>query len=208
MGIGFVVALISACSSSPDLMGPRSADSELAILMTGDFTTLATDTDNKLTDRRRRLPGLGDGEWVYLQLNSGDDQQLYRQRVLQLTTTGPDSVVQQTWSLAAPADKRDLIGDPARLAALTLVDLSPSLNEGCEVYWTRASNQNRWEWRSEVSPQRCIIFSERRGYKIGIGADGLISASALWQAERGFSLAGEHLWGTQPGEFVQLERVR
>jgi len=201
-----IAALLQGCTGIWAERWP--VDQQIAAAMIGDFETDPANGGNQFLDRRRALPPLGDGLWIYLQLNSGPDQTLYRQRVLQLVDHGARGVVQNTFSLASPDDKRDLIADPARLAALTLADLKPTLEKGCDFAWHPAARSSGFLWRGEVSPEDCVIFSKRRQQRIRIGAESLLRDDALWQAERGFDLEGNFLWGSSEGDFTQLTKVR
>ncbi|MEL7298134.1 MAG: chromophore lyase CpcT/CpeT, partial [Pseudomonadota bacterium] len=149
-----------------------------------------------------------DGQWIYLQLNSGPDRALYRQRVLQLITQSDGSILQRTYSLHSDDDRRDLIEDPERLSTLDRDDLEPAMAEGCDMVWrafTETSDGMRF--RGVVSPDRCVIQSKRRNQPLAIGAETLLGVNAIWQAERGFDLQGNALWGSAPGEFNKLRRT-
>ncbi|MEM7612097.1 MAG: chromophore lyase CpcT/CpeT [Pseudomonadota bacterium] len=198
----FGALLLGGCA--PAVVAPQPEKS-LVMLLIGDFQT-AADAETQLTDRRRALESLGDGDWLYLQLNSGADQKLYRQRVLQIARNAEGQVMQRTYALRSDADKRDLIADPARLSALAMEDLEPALAQGCEVVWRPAADDGPWSWVGEVDPELCIIYSERRQARIAIGAKTLLNESALWQSESGFDLQGNRLWGSAQDEYVQLQR--
>ncbi|MFK8053266.1 MAG: chromophore lyase CpcT/CpeT [Woeseiaceae bacterium] len=194
---------MTGCATSEE----ASILGDLAAMMEGDFISTTSGDESQFIDRRRRLVALGDGEWIYWQVNTGTDRKLYRQRVLQLTTDSTGRIEQTTFSLAAKKDHRDLIADADRLASITVGDLTTSLNNGCQLFWTRSQDTEEILWRGIVSPDQCVISSKRRGQDIRIGAESVLSGRELWQAERGFDLAGQLLWGTPPGEFNRLTRV-
>ncbi|MEM7765490.1 MAG: chromophore lyase CpcT/CpeT [Pseudomonadota bacterium] len=206
--LSVIVLFVSGCATTAE---PDIAQ-QLADLMVGDFASLPADR-NQFVDRRRRLSALGEGHWVYLQLNSGSDRVLYRQRLLQLVAQSDGSILQRTYSLQHEADKRDLIEDSERLGTLVFDDLEPAMAEGCDMVW-RAANASpagasptSMRFRGVVSPDRCVIQSKRRNQPLAIGAETLLGVSAIWQAERGFDLQGNALWGSAPGEFNKLRRT-
>lgn len=203
IALSLVICCLAACSH----MSPAGSEiAELAGLMVGDFETAPDVAESRFVDQRRRLAALGDGEWVYMQLNSGPDGRLYRQRVLQLTRERDGVVRQRTYRLTADGDRRDLIADPERLAALTRGDLDMSADMDCANFWRRGSGDSIWLWQGRVDPGKCIIFSERRQARIAIGAEAYLKHDALWLAERGFDLEGQLLWGSPLGEYSQLHR--
>lgn len=185
----------------------QNATAELAALMVGDFSTAAHVVDDRFVDQRRRLPAIGEGEWVYLQLNSGPEGRLYRQRVLQLIPESSGEIRQRTFRLIADADQRDLIADPQRLAALTVSDLDMSSALDCPNLWRRGSTDSPWLWQGRVDADQCHIFSERRQKKIAIASDAYLNSDELWLAERGFDLDGQLLWGTPEGKFSELRKA-
>jgi hypothetical protein len=63
-------------------------------------------------------------------------------------------------------------------------------------------------WIGRVEPADCRIFSERRQAEIAIEGETRLGTKSLLQTERGFSLEGEKLFGTNEGEFIQLYRTK
>ena len=59
-----------------------------------------------------------------------------------------------------------------------------------------------------VDPAKCVITSSRTGKLRGIGAESLLTETTLKLAERGFDAdTGEQLFGTKPGDYIELQRV-
>ncbi len=191
----------SACSQQPT--SPVSAEIALANLLTGKFV-YAPGSDDAFTDQRLRIPPLGPGEWLYLQINTGSENKIYRQRVLQFVyEPSSDTVLQRAYALRDPQAFVDV---SAANGLPQSKDLEEALEDGCDMVWTREPQHSEWLWRGLVDPGRCKIFSERRQTEIAIGADALVDSERLWQAERGFDLAGQQLFGSAPDEYLRLSR--
>lgn len=197
----------ASCAAPEESQSPQA----LADAMVGFHESEPGDPNNNFTDQRFRLAFPNDDSgsaWVYLQLNTGDDRKVYRQRVLQLLP-GDKSVIQRTWLLKDPSAVLDQAGQPDDVDALTLADLEkPLLEEGCVQRWTYApaSDAQPWEWVGVVDPKTCVIQSKRRNKRIGIGSEARLSATTLKQAERGFDLDGSQIWGTADGDFAVMNR--
>ena len=196
--IALIVCGLTACVTPP----AQSPAQILAAQMSGTFET-AIGSDNAMRDRRVSIAPLGAGEWLYYQVNHKSDLSVYRQRILQLETM-PDGRVQQTaWTFKDAAAHVDLWDNSELQAILSLDDLSTGLEQGCAQIWSREDDV----WSGAVDPGTCIISSTRRGTEIRIGAESLLDEASLSLAERGFDLAGEQLWGTEPGDYYRLVRV-
>ncbi len=178
----------------------------LADLMHGTFDTHASNADSKpethLVDRRVRidLPLLGDYVF-YSQINEGEEQTVYRQRILALEAADDGRIVQSAYSLKNPDQFVD--AGPGDFTEVSKADLVASLPDGCErVYELRGA-----EFYGRVDPRNCIITSSRTGKLRAIEAESILSESSLKQAERGFDAeTGEKLFGTEEGEFYELFR--
>ncbi len=198
ISIGLLALALGACVTSPSL----SPAEMLAADMADTFET-AIGSDDAMRDRRIEIAPLGSGEWLYYQVNHKSDLSVYRQRILQLEAL-PDGRVRQTaWTFNDASAYVDLWDKPDVQAALSRDDLSAGLEDGCAQIWTRDGAI----WAGKVDPDTCIITSTRRGAQIRIGADSLLDEASLSLAERGFDLAGEQLWGTDPGDYYRLTRA-
>jgi len=197
------VALLSGCSVMAEPAAPaKQGSAELARVMEGVFQT-PKDSENNFVDTRLTMAAMGEGEWLYQQINTGEERKVYRQRVLQLID-GPDGgVVQQTWKLKDDAGKHDLLIDREMLVGLTVEDIEAALPAGCDQLWRV---QQDGSWYGHVDPAVCQIFSERRQATIGIESEVELSAEQMLTTERGYDSDGKQLFGTDPGEFIVLER--
>ena len=179
-------------------------------LMAGEFRSKPDDgsSDDQfelLVDRRTVIhaPQLG-SHVVFWQLNTGEDEQLYRQRLLVFEfVPDRDAIIQTTWSFREPGNFVDAFTDSQRLAAISLDDLERTLPVGCEQTW-RPAEQG---WAALLKAKDCRIWSERRKSWRLIEAEVKVTAEAYWQAERGFDDAGKQVFGTPPGQLYRLERV-
>lgn len=191
-------SVVAGCVSTTPVSAPQTLASDMA----GTYET-AIGSEDAMRDRRVRLAPLGDGAWVYYQVNHKADLSVYRQRVLQLLPLPDGRVAQSAWTINAPEALVDLWDKPEVQAELSLEDLSPSMDDGCAQIWTKAEEG----WDGLVDPETCVIDSSRRGTQIRIGAESKVTAASLSLAERGFSLDGEQLWGTAQGAYYVLDRV-
>ena len=198
ISIGLWALALAACVTPPE----QSPAQALAAEMAGTFET-AIGSEEAMRDKRVAISPLGPGEWLYYQVNHKSDLSVYRQRILQLESL-PDGRVRQTaWTFDDAAAHVDLWDKPDRRAVLSLEDLSPGLEDGCAQFWTQEGDL----WTGSVDAGTCIISSTRRGTEIRIGAESMLDSESLSLAERGFDLAGQQLWGTEPGDYYRLTRV-
>ena len=158
-----------------------------------------------LTDYRVRVNNPELGETVmYWQIDTGPEQRTYRQRLLVMELDEESGHVRQhTWSLHEPerfagqVDNRELFGK------LTWADLFRELPAVCDPLWQPIADG----WRGYTDPERCRIFSERHQDWRYIEAEVELSESGLRSTERGFDGAGNQLFGTDPGVFIELRRI-
>lgn len=193
-----------------------SAD-RLAEFMSGNFASTPDEKGYRVVDFRTPIAKLGEGEWVYYQRNQGIDiavqKKAYRQRVLQLLYRPMGGVTQRTWSFVNPDRFAGAPGDADILKEITLDDLTPTMEQGCDQIWDQVPKPKTGEdsgnqiWEGSVDPKNCTIFSKRRSKRIGIGSQTRLSGEQLMEAERGFDLDGTQLWGTPPGQFTTMVRV-
>lgn len=159
----------------------------------------------QLTDHRIRVhsPHLGD-HVMYWQLNSGPEQQIYRQRLLVFSFDAESGHVrQQTFSLV-DAQRFDATKNQTELfAGLSEADLVRELPAECDPMWQQVPEG----WYGRTDPERCRIFSDRHQDWRHIEAELLLAIDGLRQAERGFDSAGNQLFGTAPGELFRLLRA-
>lgn len=196
-------ALVFGCSGAKTSSGEISAPLELAQLMENTFQTAADDTESNFTDRRVIVSADGlSGTWVYLQLNTGAEKKLYRQRLFNLTMSDDgERVVQTTYELKAPEKYVDAWTNPKLLNALTTDDFDPYFTTGCEQHWQK---NEAGTWSGYVDPKLCVITSKRRGKQIRIESEGQLSADMYRTNERGYDMDMTFLWGTKPGEYISM----
>lgn len=197
--------LLWGCSQQP--IAPSNSSLALAKLMAGTYKTLPDDPENHFVDQRIRIPAPRStdgqplpGQWLLLQLNTGPEQTVYRQRAMQIVAASNGQLHLHAWSFKDP--KRFILGAEA-LPTITAQDLKPSLAEGCEQVWTQAAAT----WRGYVDPASCRIYSERRGARIGIEGETLLDRNGIRQTERGYDATGKRLFGTEPGTFIVMTRT-
>ncbi|MEP3227160.1 MAG: chromophore lyase CpcT/CpeT [Parasphingorhabdus sp.] len=204
----------AACTSSPQTITvpPFAAAEEakdpaqqLAAMMAGKFTESG---DTPIYDFRFPLPAMGKGQWIYYQRDrgkreAGDKRTAYRQRVFQLLTQPNGMVTQITWRLKNPDAYNTASHNPRQLLSLKHSALVRMFTKGCEQRWTYDGVQ----WSGRVDPKSCMIFSKRRNRTIAIGSQTNLSQKGLQEAERGFDLDGNQLWGTAPGAYSEMLRT-
>ncbi len=172
---------------------------ELANAMAGTF--VLKDEEQYLTDRRQPFVASAIGETlVHQQINEGDDQVVYRQRVFVFRNID-DHVQMVAWSFKEPGAWEN--ASPAMLGELTWDDLERSLPDGCEQIWEKTDDG----YYGLLKPENCRIISSRTGKPRLIGAESQLTSDALKQTERGYDENGEQLFGTEPGEYLILKRV-
>lgn len=177
-----------------------------ASLLESTFETVPENTLNIIQDRRMRVYADAlDGIWFYTQINTGADRKLYRQRLSSLTLSDDGhAVIQKTYGLKAPELYVNAWENPERLAALTPDDFESYFSKGCEQVWTA---EQKGEWTGYVNPQTCIIASKRRNKDIRIESEAYLSEEIYRTNERGYDMDMTFLWGTKPGEYIDLYPV-
>jgi len=194
--IGFAATLmLTACATAPSI---DTAD--LAEFMEGHFIAGEPGVKTYFHDKRVRIVPLGDGEWLYYQINRGADDSVYRQRVLHLEPLKNGQVQQTAYTLKSPEKFSDM---GQVLKTIALDDLDTAFTEGCEMIWTAAESG----WDGKVDPQDCVIFSERRQSELRIGSKSKLTKAGLRQGESGYQLDGTYLWGTK-GDDDLYELIR
>ena len=179
---------LAACSGQAASGAKASGAQGLAADMAGVFA------NERITDARTPIAPLGEGAWLYYQVDR--EGAVYRQRVLHLED-GPAGTVRQTaYSLSEPERFAGLADRPTR-AALQM-DFTP----GCEMIWRKGDDG----WSGAVDPQNCTIFSERRQTSLRIGARSELAGDRLRMGESGYQMDGRYLWGSRPGEWLELTR--
>lgn len=200
-----VLLLLCVVLAAPAVAEP-SADKLVALLEGRYQTTHDTHSPDtpQLTDHRIRVENKALGTHVlYWQLNTGPDQRVYRQRLLIIEPDPASAKLRQrTYSFAEPARFADQFDNAALFAALTSDDLVSELPADCDPLW-RETPQG---WRSYVDPARCIVFSSRHQEYRHIEAEVHLTRDTLRQTERGFDAQGRQLFGTPPGESLELRR--
>lgn len=198
------------------LASPTHADEsqveQLSALMAGRFDNLpaiesgAVEPAEFLSDWRQRIdaPALGDTVF-YLQLNRGEDQGLYRQRILVFDWDDEMSAVRQTaYLLNEPAAFEDALSTNDIFRDLGPDRVQRMSDDGCAQYWQPVENG----FRGYVDPGKCRIISSRTGNPRHIEALTILTATTLDIAERGFDEEGNHLFGSAIGETTQLTRTQ
>jgi len=195
----FLVGCATAPVQAPT--NPTDPAQRLAAAMAGEYDRTSTSSDEPLRDRRIRIDPMGPGEWLYYQVNEGADlEQVYRQRVLSLWTQADGRILQTAYSLTSP-NIYETMGES--LSALTLDQLRPALPSGCDMVWIEMPNG----WAGRIDLNDCIITSKSSQAEIRLGARADLIDHRLRQAETGYDLDGNRLWGSEDGEWMVLRRV-
>jgi hypothetical protein len=111
-------------------------------------------------------------------------------------------IVQASRTLREGLDWPDEIGRFS-FATLKSEDFIPVLPKGCNSIWRRIDSG----FSGYLDPESCRVFSERQQMWRKIEAETIVTVDGLRQTERGFTDAGEMLFGTPPGEYHVLERL-
>lgn len=203
--ITFPAALVVNIIAPLGVTAGEDPASELMAKLVGSYrTTELKEGENPMWDRRQvvELSAMGT-TGVYWQLNTGEEEKLYRQRLLTFRNNDNGSVTQLTWNFAAPEKVVNQFNNTTLFAALTEADVEQGLPDGCEQVWRRDGDS----WLGVVDPATCRLWSERREQWRRIGAEARLYPDALWQVERGFDDDMKQLFGTPAGEYHKLDRV-
>jgi len=112
-----------------------------------------------------------------------------------------DTIIQKTYRLKTPAFYENAWLHPERLSALTEDDFESYFNKGCEQIWRPEQDG---AWSGYVDPKTCIVTSKRRNKDIRIESEGYLSKDIYRTNERGYEMDMTFLWGTKPGEAIEL----
>lgn len=169
-------------------------------LMQGKFE--AVDPERPFTDQRFRINAPELGNYVYYyQINSGPEMKVYRQRILIVTLNDSGLPSQDALVLTDPDAYAG--ASPDAFSGFGDDDVESFMPEGCEQVWTPTEDG----FKGYVDPTTCVIISSRSGKPRGIEAEVVLDAERMLSAERGYDENGEQLFGTEPGEFLELRRV-
>ncbi|MFC7290665.1 chromophore lyase CpcT/CpeT [Hirschia litorea] len=201
---------LTACTSTAGSLEKNNASNnihELSELLIRHFE-IANDADSPgLVDRRVQVhsPHLK-GIWYYSQLDKGNPQTLYRQRLNHLKQIEHSSnFVLITYRLKTPESyvngwlKQDILNE------LKVTDFEDYFEDGCDQIWRKVNSD---EWTGYVDPKTCKLFSERRQMHISIESEARLTSEMLQISERGFDEAGLFLWGSKIGELLTLDVIK
>lgn len=200
---GASALILAACAQTPAPSQKVANIDVFAELLERTFETSPDNTKNNICDKRLRVRADAlDGYWFYTQLNTGAERKLYRQRLshLRLSDDGT-AIIQTAYGFKTPKDYVDAWETPDKLASLTRDDFEPYFQKGCEQVW-RPNSQGAWT--GYVDPQTCVITSKRRDKDIRIESEGYLSKDIYRTNERGYEMDMTFMWGTKPGEFIDL----
>jgi len=199
--------LLSGCNVSAPKEKTQQIDvQKFASLVENSFETAADNTENIIRDRRVRIQSEAlDGIWLYTQLNTGAEGKLYRQRLSNIRLSNDGTrIIQKTYGLKNPTLYENAWEHPERLIALTPDDFESYFNKGCEQVWR---SQNNGSWAGYVDPKTCVVSSKRRNKDIRIESEAYLSKDIYRTNERGYEMDMTFLWGTKPGEMIDLYPV-
>ncbi len=201
--------IIEFFEQQPSAVAAGSID-VLINLMVGEYRSKPVDVEvddqfELLVDRRVvvDVPQLG-RHVLYWQLNTGEDERVYRQRLLAFEYVPErNAIVQTTWSFREPENYVDAFSVSQRLAMIGPDDIERTLPVGCEQVWQPAEDG----YEALLQAKDCRIWSERRKSWRLIEAEAKVTTEAYWQAERGFDDEGQQVFGTPAGQLYRLDRV-
>ena len=212
---------LSACTyfEPREVVTPGPGDaSKLAQMMNGRFVSAPNANGDRINEFRMSIEPLGPGEWVYFQRNLGPkrrtERRMHQQQVLQLVNRPGGGVEQVAWLLKAPELYRAAPRHPGLLKSLTKKSIKPSSDTGCEKLWVNSmapvagSAESVPSWEGTIDPDRCSIYWEKENRQIAFGAMTRLTGNRLLDAERGYGSDRSQLWGTPPGQFTEMVRVR
>jgi len=190
----------------------HEAVAHLAKMMLGTFSTDEKYAGKPFTDQRILIQDSSQSNegvvWIYYQLNTGSDRDLYRQRIIKLLPAADTKVIQKTYEPKNPQLWVNAWESPEVVASFTPSDVQPKFEQVCDQIWrAQESEIGEASWRAYISPKTCKIYSQRRKAMISIESESILTASSLKQSERGFDAsAEEQLFGSSPNEFITLNR--
>jgi len=206
----FAALLVSAPAisrASPEGEAKDQLD-ELLSMLEGEYRTAEPDQRARdeplLCDRRVRVEAPLIGEHViYMQINKGEDEALYRQILMVFDTTSDGGISQTSWRFNEPASFVDQFDGKEAFAALSKDDLQPALPNGCGQTWRKKDSG----WYGYTNPDTCRIWSKRRQMFRRIESETLVASDGLLRSERGFDDEGIQIFGTEPGKYYRLKRL-
>ncbi len=153
--------------------------------------------------RRVDLPAFGDVVFYAEQYRDGDPQNIYRQRIYELSLVPERGAFRLRVHI--PKDVEALRG--AYRDTSLLIGLTPeaaTVWEGCDVFWIRI--EDRFE--GSLDEGTCRFYSPRYEAEVKLEETLTLTENALWFADRGLTLDGEYLFGMQGDEPAKALRAR
>lgn len=190
---------------------PTSKDHQLDIdgfaqLFERHFQTSPDNKETIIFDKRIRVKSEAlKGYWFYTQLNTGKAHKLYRQRLSHMKPSEDGTaIIQITYGLNEPEIYADGWTRPELLNSLTTNDFKSYFQKGCEQIWRP---DEKGGWAGYVDPKTCVITSKRRNKDIRIESEAYLTKDIYRTNERGYEMDMTFLWGTKPGEYIDLYPV-
>lgn len=198
-----LLVLVSGLTACQSTASDKADITAFVSLVENTFETPAEGAENNIRDRRVRIVSDAlDGVWFYTQLNTGPERKLYRQRISNLSLSQDEgAIIQKTYGLNQPEKYVDAWDNPELLGDLKRTDFKSYFDEGCEQIWRPQADGS---WLGYVDPKSCVISSKRRNKDIRIESEGFLSKDIYRTNERGYAMDMTFLWGTQPGEYIDL----
>lgn len=202
-------AILTGCQSAPE-PSPTLLDRELCeitALFAGDYVSEVEDgaREGRSIYMRVRNISAPDGadHAMYSEMrHDGPDGEFYRQVIYLFDETADRSENRMTAMRVSDADTATRLLNEPDLFARGGVETEPALSEDCYAVWTKSD----MGFESWIDPDRCIITG-RRGDQRRIEARTQITAQAIGQLERGYTLEGELLFGNPDGDLYVWPRV-
>lgn len=208
LGSKLLIAVMTLClaSCAPTVEGSQAKLDEFARLLERTFETAPDNAESQIRDKRVSVGSEAlSGYWFYTQLNTGKDRKLYRQRISHIKLSDDrTTIIQKTYGLNDPEKYIDAWKTAALLKSLTRADFESYFSEGCEQVWTPVKEG---AWSGYVDPQTCVISSKRRNKDIRIESEAYLSNDIYRTNERGYDMDMTFLWGTKPGDYIDLYPV-
>ncbi len=204
-GVGttlLVILLVAGCASQP----PQPADPELARIVgyhTGVFTSApqaARDSDYQVVEFRavRIWPRRDEGYWVYTEQQIEGQERPYRQRIQRYFRDADGAIRLRVYTFEQAAEH---VGDwqfPARFEALDPGTLSAE--DGCDNLYRQVEPG---VFAGSTIDEHCRNTWRGAAFMRSISS---VTATGFTNWDRGFTEAGEHVWGPRGGgyEFTKL----
>ncbi len=172
------------------------ASDEQAVSKTNHYERMSITTKPVLSDQ---LPG----HWLFAQTNKTDDNnQVYRQTVLEFFVNDDGAIRSRVWRIADPAAKKSKTPGEAFLNQLSRDDLAQVLPDSCLTQWVKQGDH----FVGTIAAESCVIQSKYKDEKRKLFSEEIVFDAGYWTREGAYDADGKLIFGLDEGHYYRFQK--